>query len=90
VAEEDFRRVTEDIQKAFQKEGKQMTQTIGIKGMMCAHCEAHVKKALEAIDGVTSAAPSHEAGNAVIELSKEVPADALRKAVEGAGYEYVG
>lgn len=67
-----------------------MTKTIGIKGMMCVRCEARAKKALEAVDGVTSAAPSHEQGNAVLELSKEVPEDALRGAVEGAGYEYVG
>ena len=67
-----------------------MTKTIGVKGMMCMHCEAHVKKALEGIDGVISAAPSHEQGNAVLELAKEVPEEALRKAVEDAGYEYVG
>ncbi|MBQ9210466.1 MAG: cation transporter [Clostridia bacterium] len=67
-----------------------MTKTIEIKGMMCAHCEAHVKKALEAIDGVTSAVTSHEKGNAVLELTKEVPAEALRQAVEEAGYELVG
>lgn len=67
-----------------------MTKTIEIKGMMCAHCEAHVKKALEAIDGVASAVTSHEKGNAVLELTKEVPAEALRQAVEEAGYELVG
>ncbi len=67
-----------------------MTKTIGIKGMMCTHCEARVKKALEAVDGVISAAPSHEQGNAVLELAKDVPEEALRKAVEGAGYEYAG
>ncbi len=67
-----------------------MTRTIGVKGMMCAHCEAHVRKALEEIEGVISAAPSHEQGNAVIELDRDVPEEALKKAVEKAGYEYLG
>ena len=66
-----------------------MTKTIGIKGMMCTHCEARVKKALEAVEGVLSAAPSHEKASAVLELSAEVPEALLRKAVEDAGYEYV-
>lgn len=67
-----------------------MTKTIEIKGMMCPRCEAHVKKALEALDGVTSAAPSHEANNAVLELTRDVPAAELKQAVEEAGYEFVG
>ena len=49
-----------------------MTKTIHIEGMMCAHCEATVKKALEALDGVASAAVSHEAGTAVVTLSAPV------------------
>ncbi len=67
-----------------------MTKTIGINGMMCAKCEARAKKALEAVDGVLSAVPSHELNNAVLELSRDVPEDLLRKAVTDAGYEYVG
>ena len=67
-----------------------MKKTMEIKGMMCAHCEAHVKKALEALDGVAGAAPSHEKGSAVLELTADVPEAALRKAVEDAGYEFVG
>ena len=66
-----------------------MTKTIGIKGMMCARCEARMKKALEEIDGVISATTSHERNNAVLELSEEVPEEMLRKAVVDAGYEYV-
>ncbi len=66
-----------------------MTKTIKIEGMMCAHCEAHVKKALEAIEGV-KAETSHEAGTAVLTLAKEVTEDTLKKAVEEAGYTYVG
>ena len=49
-----------------------------------------MKKALEAVDGVESAVTSHEKNNAVLEMSREVPEEALRKAVEEAGYEYVG
>ena len=48
-----------------------MTKTIHIEGMMCAHCEATVKKALEALDGVVSADVSHEAGTAVVTLASE-------------------
>ena len=72
------------------EEEKKMTTEVKIKGMMCAHCEAHVKKALEALDGVESAAPDKDAGNAVLTLSKEVSADAVKAAVEEAGYEFLG
>ncbi len=71
-------------------EVKQMTKTIRIEGMMCPHCEAHVKKALEALEGVASAVPSHEKGNAVLELTADVPDEALKQAVEGAGYTFLG
>ena len=67
-----------------------MTKTIGIRGMMCMHCEARMKKALEAVDGVVSAAPDHEKNQAVLELSKVIPEAVLRKTVEDAGYEFVG
>ena len=90
VSEEDFRRAVANIQEDMRKEAKTMTKTIGINGMMCAHCEARMKKALEAVDGVESAVTSHEKNNAVLEMSREVPEEALRKAVEDAGYEYVG
>ena len=59
--------------------------TLKVEGMMCGHCEARVKKALEEIDGVVSAEVSHEKGTAVVTLSKEVPAEILKKAVEDAG-----
>ena len=67
----------------------EMTKTIKIEGMMCSHCEAHVKKALDAIEGVQAEA-SHEAGTAVVTMMKDVPEDVLRKAVEEAGYTFVG
>lgn len=72
------------------EEEQKMTAEVKIKGMMCPHCEAHVKKALEALDGVESAAPDKDAGNAVLTLSQAVSADAVKAAVEDAGYEFLG
>lgn len=66
-----------------------MTRTIKIKGMMCMHCEAHVKKALESIPGVEKAEPSHELDKAELTLSAEVDEALLKNAVEEAGYEFL-
>ena len=68
------------------KEETTMVKTMKIEGMMCGHCEAAVKKALEAIDGVASAEVSHTDGTAVVALSKPVENAALRKAVEDKDY----
>ena len=68
------------------KEETTMVKTMKIEGMMCGHCEAAVKKALEAIDGVASSEVSHTAGTAVVTLSKPVENAALRKAVEDKDY----
>ena len=65
-----------------EKENKDMEKTMEIKGMMCGHCEARVKKALEALPEVTEAIVSHEAGTAVVKLSAAVSDDVLKKAVE--------
>ncbi|MCR4591497.1 MAG: heavy metal translocating P-type ATPase [Lachnospiraceae bacterium] len=70
------------------KEDKEMK--IKVNGMMCGHCEAHVKKALEAIDGIESAAASHEENMVTITNSAEVDEEAIKAAVEEAGYEYAG
>ena len=67
-----------------------MKRTIKIEGMMCPHCEARVKKALEALPGVTEAVASHEAGTAVVTLSEPVEDAALKKAVEEQDYTVVG
>lgn len=72
--------------KTNKKEKNTMTTTLKINGMMCPHCEATVKTALESIDGVTSAEVSHESGTAVVTLSKEVSDDVLKKAVVDKGY----
>ena len=73
-----------------QKESKTMNKTIHIEGMMCAHCEATVKKALEALDGVESAAVSHEQGTAVVTLTAPVDDEALKQAVEAKDYTVTG
>ena len=68
------------------KEEKTMEKTLKITGMMCAHCEATVKKALEAVPGVTEAKVSHQAGTAVVTLASDVPNDTLKQAVEARDY----
>ena len=73
-----------------EKENKDMEKTMEIKGMMCGHCEARVKKALEALPEVTEAIVSHEAGTAVVKLSTAVSDDVLKKAVEDQDYEVTG
>ncbi|WP_191017086.1 heavy metal translocating P-type ATPase [Treponema zioleckii] len=73
-----------------EKAGKEKSMKISVKGMMCGHCEKHVKEALEAIEGITSATASHEKAEVAIETSKEVDESAIKAAVEKAGYEYKG
>ena len=76
-----------DIKTKKVKEKKKMEKTLVIEGMMCGHCEARVKKALEAVDGVESAIASHEKGNAIVTLSKNVSDEVLKKAVEDQDYK---
>ena len=73
----------------LKKEDFNMTKTMKIEGMMCGHCEARVKKCLEALAGVTEAAVSHEKGTAVVTCSGEVSDEALTKAVEEQDYKVV-
>jgi Cu2+-exporting ATPase len=70
------------------KETKEMK--IKVNGMMCAHCEAHVKKALEAIDGIESATASHEEGTVTITNTKDIDEALIKAAIDEAGYEYAG
>ena len=72
------------------KETATMEKTMKIEGMMCAHCEARVKKCLEALPQVDEAVVSHEQGTAVLKLNADVSDDVLKKAVEDQGYEVVG
>ena len=66
-----------------------MTKTMKIEGMMCGHCEARVKKVLEALDGVSQAKVSHEAGTAGVTLTQDVADEVLKKAVEDQDYKVV-
>ena len=75
------------IKKKHHKEETTMEKTMKIEGMMCGHCEAAVKKALEAVDGVASAEVSHTSGTAVVTLSKPVDNAVLKKAVEDKDYK---
>lgn len=72
------------------KEEKIMTKTVKIEGMMCMHCEARVKKILEAVDGVIEAVVSHEKGTAVLTLSKEVPDELITEAITAQDYKVLG
>ena len=76
----------ETIKAETIKEEKTMTKTLKVEGMMCMHCEARVKKALEAVPGVESALADHTAGTAVVTLSAPVEEEALRQAVEAQDY----
>ncbi len=73
----------------IQTEEKKMTKTLNVEGMMCEHCEARVKKALEAIEGVENAVADHNANTAVVTLNAEVSDDVLRKAVEDQDYKVI-
>ncbi len=77
-----IKQVNENVQ-----EDEIMTKTMKIEGMMCGHCEAAVKKALEALDGVESAKVSHEEGTAIVTLEKDVENQVLKKAVEDKDYQ---
>ena len=86
-ARHDHKRHTKQLPAATTKEEPEtMKKTMYITGMMCSHCEARVKKALEAVDGVAEAKVSHEAGTAVVTLSKDVANDTLKQAVEAQDY----
>ena len=88
VDEETLNTLLEEIQKTLEE--KNMTKTMKIEGMMCVHCEARVKKTLEAIEGVASAEVSHTAGTAVVTLTKDVADSVLKTAVEAQDYTVTG
>ena len=67
-----------------------MKKTLNVEGMMCGHCEARVKKALEALPEVDEAVVSHETGTAIVTLNAEVADDVLKKAVEDQDYKVTG
>ena len=73
--------------KPSESEEKSMTKTMNIEGMMCGHCEARVKKALEALDAVSEAVVSHESGTAVVTLSSDISDEKLKETVEAEDYK---
>ena len=77
-------------EKESTKEDNSMKKTLNVEGMMCGHCEARVKKALEALPEVDEAVVSHEAGTAIVTLNAEVADDVLKKAVEDQDYKVTG
>ena len=90
-ARHDHKRHSKQTSAAKTKEEPEvMKKTMHITGMMCGHCEARVKKALEAVDGVDEALVSHEAGTAVVTLSKDVANETLKQAVEAQDYPVTG
>lgn len=82
--------VNNDNANDSNKEEVKMKKTLKVEGMMCEHCEARVKKALEAVDGVESAVADHNANTAVVTLSADVADDVLKKAVEDQDYKVLG
>ena len=85
----DMRNAAKDKKIKRKQEETTMEKTMKIEGMMCGHCEATVKKALEALDGVDHADVSHEQDQAVVTLKKDVANDVLKKAVEDKDYNVV-
>ena len=79
----------ERLNDHYAKEKTKMGKTLTIEGMMCGHCEASVKKALEAVEGVVSADVSHEKGTAVVTLEKDIADDVLKRAVEDKDYKVI-
>ena len=82
--------VLADKNESENKEETKMTKTMKIEGMMCGHCEATVKKALESIDGVTEAVVSHESGTAVVSMTTEISDEVLTQTIEDKDYKVTG
>ena len=80
-------KIKNKLKSTIKKETKTMEKTLKIEGMMCEHCEMHVKKALEALDGVTTAEVSHKTSAAVVTTEKEISNDILKQAVSDQGYQ---
>ena len=84
-------RETDPVVQTIDEKGdtRQMKKTLNVEGMMCAHCKAHVEKALAGVDGVTEAVADLESKTATVTLSKDVPDETLKAAVAEAGYQVV-
>ena len=86
----DHRRRSASARKHGTASGTASTWLLHVDGMMCGHCEAHVKEALEALPGVASAAADHESGTVTVTATAEVSKQAMKKAIAGAGYRMTG
>ena len=84
------KKIKTKIHNNKEKESNMMEKTLKVEGMMCPHCEATVKKALEAIDGVSVAEANHVKGTATVTLTKDVPTEVLKKAIEDKDYKVIG
>ena len=80
-------KIKNKLKITMEKETKIMKKTLKIEGMMCGHCEMHIKKALEAIDGVTEVSVSHKTGTAIVTLEKNISDNALMAVVADQGYQ---
>ena len=80
-------KIKNKLKITMEKETKIMKKTLKIEGMMCGHCEMHIKKALEAIDGVTEVSVSHKTGTAIVTLEKNVSDNVLMAVVADQGYQ---
>ena len=80
--------IKENNENESEESSMNETKIIRVEGMMCPHCEARVKAALEAIDGVSAAAPDHKSASVALTLARPVAEEELRAAVEGAGYKF--
>lgn len=88
VSESELTAIIEEINRI--KEEQTMTKTLKIDGMMCTHCEARVKKTLEAIEGVTAAEVSFQKGTAILTLNNDIPNEVFEKALDEQGYPVLG
>ena len=84
------KKIKTKIHNNKEKESNMMEKTLKVEGMMCPHCEATVKKALEAMDGVSVAEADHVKGTATVTLTKDVPTEVLKKAIEDKDYKGIG
>ena len=91
-AEEQMKQAVEaqDYEYIGRKDKMNMQKTLQVEGMMCEHCEATVRRALEAVDGVSSARADHNSGTAVVTLTANVDDEVLKQAVEAKDYKVTG
>lgn len=83
-------KVSSDIESSNKAKEKIMTKIYKVEGMMCKHCEMHVKKAIEAIEGIEEAEADHKKSTVSVKMNREIPSEQIAKAVSDAGYDFKG